>query len=110
MIDTILNTAVINDINKKEDVLIALSNFDNEDFNGNNGEEYTSEDAIKNGFESTKDYILNKLQKSNLDAEEIIEDYLEELYGNDSYYYYYDYVLTQINNTNTYVLSVLAVI
>jgi hypothetical protein len=110
MIRTILETTVINNIYNKDDVLKALQNFDNEDFNGNNGKDFTRDVALENGFESTQEYILDKLQKSDLDAEDMIEDYLQELYGDDDYYYSYDYVLTQVNNTNTYVLSVMAVI
>lgn len=106
-IDT-FNTVIIKDITDKQEVLEVLANnFENEDFNGNNGEEFTrNPEAIEQGM-SDQEYTISVLENSGLEGEEIIKRYLEELYGSDGYYTDYDYNLTPVSG-NTYALSVVA--
>ena len=86
------------DIRNKKNIISALSNFyTDEDFCGNNGEEFTREIAIKNGFNSTQDYIIDELKKSKKQGIELIDEFLQEWLGNDGYYQTYDYTTTKIN-------------
>lgn len=103
-----LNTAIIEDITDKKCVLSALEDFYDEDFCGNNGEEFTREVALEQGFKSTQDYVLDVLKNSGLCGEELITAYFEQWIGKDGYYLGYSYELTQITQ-KTYVLSVVIV-
>lgn len=86
---------IIENINDKEILLNALSNFEDEDFNGNNGIEYCKDETLDNNFTSDKDYILNKLENENIkDSQTIINEYLD--YWLSSYFYEYD--LIKIDN------------
>lgn len=106
-IDT-FNTVVIKDITDKDEVLKVLAdNFSNEDFNGNNGEEFTRNDeAIEQGI-SDQEYTISLLENSGLTGKKLIEGYLIKLYGEDGFYTDYDYTLTKVSG-NTYALSVVA--
>lgn len=59
-----------------ESILGALSNFDDEDFNGNNGEEYLWEEA--QGYECNKDYVLDQLRAKY--TEDIIHEDVYKIY------------------------------
>lgn len=76
-----------------ESILGALSNFDDEDFNGNNGEEYLWEEA--EGYECNQDYVLDQLRAKyteDLIHEEffividLVNDYFNDFLGRDGYY------------------------
>ena len=78
---------IINNREDKEEILNALSSmYTDEDFNGNNGEEYTWESALEEGFESNQEYLVNWLRKSELKEEKLIEEFVDEWLGNDGYY------------------------
>ena len=86
------------DLTNKENIISVLSNlYTDEDFTGNNGEGFTKEIAIQNGFESTQDYVIDKLEKSDKNGFELIESFLDEWLGSDNYYSSYDYTTTTIN-------------
>ena len=78
----------IKDINNREEVLNALGEFyTDEDFCGNNGEEFTWEEATDKGFESTQEYVIDQLEKDeNLKGEELILQFFREWLDNDGYY------------------------
>ena len=103
-----LETVVIEDLFNRDYVLSALESFFDEDFCGNNGEEFTREVALEQGFKSTQDYVLDVLKNSGLCGEELITAYFEQWIGQDGYYLGYSYELTQITQ-KTYVLSVVIV-
>lgn len=75
-----------------DEILSALSCFQDEDFNGNNGEEYLWECA--EGFECNQDYVLDLLEKEykNKDIQDVFnveslcQDYFEHFMGEDCYY------------------------
>ena len=85
---------IIANINDKEILLNVLSNFEDEDFNGNNGIQYCKDETLDNNFTSDKDYIVDKLKNSNFDTDKIISEYFYYWLGN--YFYHYD--LIKINN------------
>lgn len=80
-------TILINNIQDKEEILNTLYNiYTDEDFNGNNGEEYISEKALEGGFTSNQEYTLSELRKSNLTGEDLITTFFNEWLGKDYYY------------------------
>lgn len=103
-----LETVIIEDLSNRDYILSALESFFDEDFCGNNGEEFTREVALEQGFKSTQDYVLDVLKNSGLCGEELITAYFEQWIGKDGYYLGYSYELTQITQ-KTYVLSVVIV-
>ena len=75
----------------RKDLLNTLRNiadFDM-DFNGDNGEDYTWEEALENGFESNLEYVLNIVEDIEND-EECVKAFFEEWMENDGYYAEYD--------------------
>jgi len=70
---------------------IEMLDFD-EDINGNNGDEYTSEEALKRGFESTLEMILHDTEKrtKNYKGEKkvnaFVDTFLENLQNTDGHY------------------------
>lgn len=89
-------TSLIENIHDKQEVLNALSCFTDEDFNGNNGEEYLWE--VAQNYESNRDYVLDMLEKSDLTGENLIYKYFELWTDNDGYYSDYDVVVNQIDD------------
>ena len=99
----------VKDITNKEEVLNVLSNvYTDEDFNGNNGEEFTREEALEGGFESTQEYVIDNLRKSDLKGEEIIVEFFKEWLADDDYYDNWDFKGRFVGN-NSYVCSVVAI-
>lgn len=99
-----LKTVVIEDMLNNELILSALSEFSDEDFNGNNGEEYTWEKALEQGFKSSQDYVIDVLRNSGLTQEELIRAYFNEWLGHDYYYTDYRVEITPVG-TNKAVVS-----
>ncbi|MBO7732196.1 MAG: hypothetical protein J6S67_06580 [Methanobrevibacter sp.] len=97
----------IKDINNREEVLNTLGEFyTDEDFCGNNGEDFTWEEAIDNGFESTQEYIIDQLEKNeNLKGEELILQFFREWLDNDGYYSDWKFE-SQTEKDGSYVCSV----
>ena len=89
----------------------------NEDFNGNNGDEYLCDEAKKNGYTSNFAYHWNKaytkkthnkkIGEKRFDA--ILQDFFTRLKeSDDSYYRTIEYCLTNIGGVlGDYVLSVM---
>ena len=72
---------IIHDITNKEDILNSLQAFTDEDWSGNNGEDYTWDEAIENEFDSSQAYVLDLLKKSDLTGNELIETYIDYWLG-----------------------------
>ena len=75
----------------RKDLLETLRNiadFDM-DFNGENGEDYTWEEALENGFESNLEYVINIVEDIEND-EECVRAFFEEWMENDGYYTEYE--------------------
>lgn len=77
-------------------------NWDN-DFSGENGEDYLWEDSKEEGYENNADYVFNYIKESIEDGyynkyklnsvryATIVEDYLDMWLGGDNYYGEYNY-------------------
>lgn len=70
------------------DALIGISGFDL-DFNGENGDDYTWDIALENGFESNLEYLINEV-KDIEDDKECVDTFIEEWIDKDSYYDQYE--------------------
>ena len=68
--------------------LRSIADFDC-DFNGENGEDYTWDDALENGFESNLEYLINEV-KDIEDDEECVNAFIKEWINSDMYYDEYD--------------------
>lgn len=65
--------------------LIALIDFD-EDINGNNGIEYTRDEAVEKGYESTIEWAVTESVNELGMTEEAIKSAVDEAVGNDGHY------------------------
>ena len=89
------NSQIIN--NTKEDVIEYFKNIVNEyddDFNGNNGEDYLWKIAKDDGFKTNIDYCINKVMKQyeiDNDIVKAIEDFFDIWFKSDGFYDEYDY-------------------
>ena len=91
----------INDINDREEILETLANvYTDEDFCGNNGEEFTWADALENGFKSSQEYLVDLLRKDTLQLKgvRLIEEFFNRWFGSDGYYEYYEYESDMIDD------------
>ena len=90
----------------KANVLDALADFgvNDNDFNGENGAEYLWEQA--KGFESNRDYLLDKVAKID-DIGKMIYEYFDKWLGCDGYYDSYAYNIIR-NEANEIVAIALA--
>ena len=71
------------------------------DFNGENGEDYTWEEALEKGFVSNLEYVIDKV-KSIENDEECVNTFFNEWMENDSYYAEYKvHCLTDFQNRVT---------
>lgn len=90
------NSQIIN--NTKEDVIEYFNNIVNKydnDFNGNNGEDYLLQVAKDEGFKTNIDYSINKVMKQyeiDNDIVKVIEDFFYIWFNSDiSYFDEYNY-------------------
>ena len=65
-----------------------MADFDM-DFNGDNGEDYTWEEALEKGFESNLEYVIDEVKDIEND-EECVKTFFEEWMENDGYYAEYE--------------------
>ena len=65
-----------------------IANFDM-DFNGENGEDYTWEEALEEGFVSNLEYVIDKVKNIENDKE-CVNTFFEEWMENDGYYAEYE--------------------
>lgn len=82
--------------NDKESVIQALceiSNFDN-DFNGENGEEYLTDNALAEGFKSNQEYVCSLMENYD-NLRSIIARFFEEWLDHDNYYELYTYEIIE---------------
>ena len=85
-----------------------------DDFNGNNGDEYLWDSAEENGFESNEDYLTDRVLKNiepnqELSLQEVgklIDEFLSEWTGNDNYYTGVDFDFVVANNVLFVAVSV----
>ena len=81
-----------------ETILTALSEglYDvNNDFNGTNGEDFTSDAALDAGFISDMEYIKDQMRKANetvsMDAIAMTAFYLANLFADEDWYAKYEF-------------------
>ena len=78
---------IINDINNRKEILEELRFFyTDEDFCGNNGKEFTREEALESGFVSTQDYVIDVLKNSGLTGKELVGAFFKQWLDKDGYY------------------------
>ena len=78
---------MVNNINDREEVLNTLSHlYTDEDFNGDNGELFTMESALENGFESSQEYVVDVLKNSGLEGINLIKGFFHQWLDEDGYY------------------------
>lgn len=81
--------------NTKDDIIEYLKDvaeYDN-DFSGENGEDYLWDKAREKGFESNADYCINEVMtqyEEDGDIKKAIENFFELWLGSDGYYDEYD--------------------
>ena len=92
------------------DALDSLARLVDNDFSGENGDEYNWEDTIDGGFENNADYVYNyikvdieqgyynKYSVNSVRYAQIVADYLDEWMGHDSYYVNYDYTQPELGS------------
>ena len=100
---------IIRDINNKDEILEELRFlYTDEDFSGNNGKEFTWEEALENGFVSSQDYVIDQLKKSDLKGVDLVKKFFEDWLDSDGYYTDWNLEVTDVNGTT--VISVAIVI
>lgn len=83
----------------KDEILNELSLLDtDDDFNGNNGKEYTWDEALKNGFDSSQEYVIDHLEKSPLQGIELIKEFFYQWLDPDNYILEYDFRYFEVEN------------
>ena len=96
------NSQIIN--NTKEDVIEYFNDIVDEyddDFNGNNGEDFLWRKAKDNGFKTNIDYCINKvITQYEVDGNIVkaIENFFDLWFGSDGYYEEYDYCVYEYKN------------
>lgn len=96
---------VIDDINNKEEVITRLGKVEtDEDFNGNNGKDFTWEDAIESGCSSTQEYVINVLSHKDLKGLDLIREFFSWWFDNDGYYQ--DWEIDSFEQDNKTIVSV----
>ena len=70
-----LKTKIIDTTEDTSTLLEELKELFDEDFNGNNGEEYTSEEAISKGYNSNLSYGFDLLKNQEPDILPTVEKY-----------------------------------
>lgn len=99
----------IKNINDKTEILETLSSlYTDEDFTGNNGEEFTWEEAIRSGFNSSQEYVIHELKESTLTGEKLILKFFSEWLDNDGYYINWDFESAE-EEDGSYTCSVVAI-
>jgi len=91
----------------RESIINALNDIasGDEDFNGNNGENYLWEEAKKQDFKSNMEYVGNTI-KDSATQEEIICEYLNNWLGRDSYYENYNWEIVEYPNKDSILIIV----
>lgn len=72
-------------------------NFD-EDINGNNGLEYTREEAKENGFKSTIEHLVHDAVEKYGETDSAIEYVIDGALGEDDYYEEYEYAVEDVGD------------
>ena len=95
-----LKVVVIKDKTNKDEVDSALYELCDDDYNGDNGEEYVKEEALEKGYESNYDYYINETKFCGW--REYVYDMLDDM--NDYCEWTWDY--EEIEGTNMVAISV----
>lgn len=84
----------------------------NNDFNGENGEEFTSFRAVSAGFKSDLDYVIavilnnDKERCNRLSVENVVQIFLSELFKDDDWYESWNYEILEHPTFGTIGVSV----
>ena len=98
-----LNVNVLPKSATKEEALEVLLTLCDDDFNGNNGEEYISDEALESGYKSDAECYFNQKLKAGFSLINALEETLTFQYRNDSYYD--DYEVEVLEHTDCYFIA-----
>lgn len=86
----------------RKDLLVALKRIgdDDQDFTGENGEQYLWKEALEGGFKSNREYLIDKVKDIESDSE-CVKTFFETWKENDNFYKDAEYQF--IENRNGYV-------
>ena len=102
MLDLSLKVKKVSMSNIHED----MEDLTDSDFNGENGIEYVSEEAMNLGFDSNLDFAISRAAIAHHgDLKKIISEVLEECYGDSSYYRKMTYHILELDES-TMIVSV----
>lgn len=87
-----LRSLIIEDLNDRNEILDELSRlYTDDDFNGENGIDYVSDEAKEAGYESDQEFVIDQLEKTDLEGFALIEAFCESWFSSSSYYSNYDF-------------------
>jgi hypothetical protein len=81
--------------------LIRLIDFD-EDLNGNNGKEYTRDEAIEKGYNSTVEFLVDEGIEKFGENQNAIDHLIDGALEQDDYYHSYQHTVIHNNKDNIY--------
>ena len=97
MNNLLVETTVIENINNKNEILKALCDISDEDFNGNNGNDYLWDISKNQGFKTNQEFVINLIKQKNYDSyQDLINAYFNEWFIRDYYYRAYNVNITEI--------------
>jgi hypothetical protein len=90
--------------NFKQD-LLELIDFD-EDLIGTNGEDYTREEALEKGFDSTVAWLTNEAIEQFGETQVAIEHLIDRALGEDDYYHSYEHTINYNSNDGIFTVFI----
>ena len=94
---------IFEDLENKENIVNALTDLQDEDLNGNNGEQYLWVDTINAECETNLDYLVKVCTESEMtSAEDLARLYCETWIAHDGYYTDFDVICGSFGNGEDY--------
>ena len=94
---------IFENLKDKECIVNALTDLQDEDLNGNNGEGYLWEDSKKANCETNLDYLVKVCMDSDkTDVEDLARLYCETWINHDGFYTNYDVLCGSFGNGKDY--------
>ena len=98
-----LNIEVLSKTASQEEALRVLLALCDDDFNGNNGEDFICQEALEAGCQSDAEYYFKQNLAKGLTLIEAIEDVLTAQFESDSYYD--DYRVEVVEHEDFYIIA-----
>jgi hypothetical protein len=94
---------IFEDLENKESIVNALTDLQDEDLNGNNGEKYLWVDTINAECETNLDYLVKVCMESDTtDVEKLASLYCRTWINHDGYYTDFDVICGSFGNGEDY--------